>query len=228
MTDSNDVKKVSVIMAHPDDEVLGCGASIARLAGEGASVHILIMATGLTSRDGADAKALDALKAETKEAAAMLGAASVEFADFPDNAMDTRAMLHVVKKVENFISKNDPDMIFTHHSGDINIDHNITQRAVLTAARALPDTKPIEILACEVLSSTEFGPADKRLKPHCYIRVSDDNLQTVLDALGCYKGEIRQWPHPRSKEALMYQLRLRGAECGWGAAEVFEVLRLIR
>ena len=92
----------------------------------------------------------------------------------------------------------------------------------------LPDTKPIEILACEVLSSTEFGPADKSLKPHCYIRVSDDNLQAALDALGCYEGEIRHWPHPRSKEALMHQLRLRGAECGWGAAEVFEILRIVK
>ena len=228
MTNGSDMKKVAVIMAHPDDEVLGCGASIARLAGEGASVHILIMATGLTSRGEADAKALDALKDETKAAANMLGAASVEFADFPDNAMDTRALLDVVKTVEIFIRKTDPDMIFTHHSGDINIDHDITQRAVLTAARMLPDTKPIEILACEVLSSTEFGPADKRLKPHCYIRVGDDNLQAALDALGCYKGEIRHWPHPRSKEALMHQLRLRGAECGWGAAEVFEILRLVK
>ncbi|MDC0649735.1 PIG-L family deacetylase [Candidatus Puniceispirillum sp.] len=228
MTNGSDMKKVAVIMAHPDDEVLGCGASIARLAGEGASVHILIMATGLTSRGEADAKALDALKDEAKVAANMLGAASVEFADFPDNAMDTRALLDVVKTVEIFISKTDPDMIFTHHSGDINIDHDITQRAVLTAARMLPDTKPIEILACEVLSSTEFGPADKRLKPNCYIRVSDDNLQAALDALGCYKGEIRHWPHPRSKEALMHQLRLRGAECGWGAAEVFEILRQVK
>ena len=228
MTNGSDMKKVAVIMAHPDDEVLGCGASIARLAGEGASVHILIMATGLTSRGEADAKALDALKDETKAAAYMLGAASVEFADFPDNAMDTRALLDVVKTVEIFIRKTDPDMIFTHHSGDINIDHDITQRAVLTAARMLPDTKPIEILACEVLSSTEFGPADKRLKPHCYIRVSDDNLRAALDALGCYKGEIRHWPHPRSKEALMHQLRLRGAECGWGAAEVFEILRIVK
>ena len=228
MTNGSDMKKVAVIMAHPDDEVLGCGASIARLAGEGASVHILIMATGLTSRGETDAKVLDALKDETKAAANMLGAASVEFAGFPDNAMDTRALLDVVKTVEIFISKTDPDMIFTHHSGDINIDHDITQRAVLTAARMLPDTKPIEILACEVLSSTEFGPADKRLKPHCYIRVSDDNLQAALDALGCYKGEIRHWPHPRSKEALMHQLRLRGAECGWGAAEVFEILRLVK
>ena len=228
MNNGSDMKKVAVIMAHPDDEVLGCGASIARLSGEGASVYVLIMATGLTSRGGVDAKALDELKNETKAAASMLGVASVEFADFPDNAMDTQALLDIVKTVETFVSKTDPDIIFTHHSGDINIDHDITQRAVLTAARMLPDTKPIEILACEVLSSTEFGPADKCLKPHCYIRVSDDNLQVALDALGCYKSEIRHWPHPRSKEALMHQLKLRGAECGWGAAEVFVILRLVK
>ena len=228
MTDGTTTKRVSVILAHPDDEVLGCGGSIARLASEGASIHILIMATGLTSRGEADTKALDILKYQSKAAATILGAVGVEFADYPDNAMDTRSMLEVVKTVESFINKTEPDIIFTHHSGDINIDHDITQRAVLTAARMLPDTKPIEILACEVLSSTEFGPADKRLKPHCYIRVSDDNLHAAVDALGCYKGEIRNWPHPRSKEALVYQLRLRGAECGWGAAEAFEILRLVK
>lgn len=228
MTDGTIKKRVSVILAHPDDEVLGCGGSIARLASEGASIHILIMATGLTSRGEVDPKALDILKHQSKEAADILGAVCVEFADYPDNAMDTLPMLEVVKTVEGFLYKTEPDIIFTHHSGDINIDHDITQRAVLTAARMLPNTKPIEILACEVLSSTEFGPVDKRLKPHCYIRVSDDDLQTALDALGCYKGEIRSWPHPRSKEALMHQLRLRGAECGWGAAEVFEILRLVK
>lgn len=228
MTGAIEIKRVSVILAHPDDEVLGCGGSIARLASEGALVHILIMATGLTSRGEANTAALDVIKYQSKEAAAILGAASVEFADYPDNAMDTLSMLEVVKKVEGFINKTEPDIIFTHHSGDINIDHDITQRAVLTAARMLPDTRPIEILACEVLSSTEFGPADKRLKPHCYVRISDDNLQAAVEALGCYKGEIRSWPHPRSKEALIHQLRLRGAECGWGAAEVFEVLRLVK
>ena len=222
------MKKIAVVMAHPDDEVLGCGASIARFASAGASVHILILATGLTSRGPADEAALGVLKHEAMKAAETLGAKSIDFADFPDNAMDTCPLLDIVKAVEIFISKIQPDMIFTHHSGDINIDHDIAQRAVLTAARMLPDTRPVEILACEVLSSSEFGPADKRLKPHYYIRLSDEDVQAAASALECYKGEIRDWPHPRSQKALTHQLRLRGAECGWGAAEAFEVLRVVR
>ena len=222
------MKKIAVIMAHPDDEVLGCGASISRFANTGASVHILILATGLTSRGPADEIAVGVLKSEAKEAAKELGAKSIDFADFKDNAMDTVALLNVVKIVEKFIAKIEPDMIFTHHSGDINIDHDVTQRAVLTAARMLPHTKPVEILACEILSSTEFGSANKGLKPHYYIRLSEENMQAALRALDCYKGEVRNWPHPRSQKALKHQLSLRGAECGWDAAEVFEVLRVVR
>ena len=142
--------------------------------------------------------------------------------------MDSVSLLSVVKKVEGFIKNVDPDVIFTHHSGDINIDHDITQRAVLIGARMLPGTKPIELLACEVLSSTEFGPANKGLKAHCYVRLSESDVLAAVRALKCYDEEIREWPHPRSHVALTHQLRLRGAECGWGAAEVFEVLRVIK
>ena len=222
------VKTSAVIMAHPDDEVLGCGGSVARLAREGAEVHILIMASGLTSRGPADKQALAALKDEARAAANALGAASIEFCDFPDNAMDSCTLLDIVKSVEAYLANIEPDIIFTHHSGDINIDHDITQRAVLTAARSLPGTKPLEILACEVLSSSEFGPAARPLLPHYYIRLEEEDVTAALTALECYRGEIRDWPHPRSPEALAHQLRLRGAECGAKAAEVFEVLKVVR
>ena len=222
------MRKVAVIVAHPDDEVLGCGGSIARLTREGAAVHIQILATGLTSRGPASLKAIAELQDQARKAAHTLGATSVEFSDFPDNAMDTSSLLEVIKTVEYFLTKVDPDIIFTHHHGDINIDHNVTQRAVLTAARALPDTKPVEILACEVLSSSEFGPASQPLKPHYYIRLEESDVSAVQAALTCYKGEIRDWPHPRSTAALKHQLHLRGAECGYPAAEVFEVLKVTR
>ena len=107
--------------------------------GPGVSVHIFILATGLTSRGPADKAALLALKDQAKAACARLGAATIDFADFPDNAMDSVSLLEIVKQVESFLTKVKPDLIFTHHSGDINIDHDLTQRAVMTAARALPE-----------------------------------------------------------------------------------------
>ena len=225
MTETN---TVAAIMAHPDDEVLGCGGSLARLSRSGASVHIFILATGLASRGPADKASLLALRGHAKSAADRLGAATIDFADFPDNTMDSVKLLDVVKQVEAFLRKTEPDLIFTHHNGDINIDHDITQRAVMTATRALPGSKPFEVLACEVLSSTEFGPANKRLQPHLYMRLTEDDVKAAIDALVCYEGEIRDWPHPRSAEALEHRLRLRGVECGVDAAEVFEVLRMVR
>ena len=226
--DMDKTHTVAAIMAHPDDEVLGCGGSLARLSRSGAFVHIFILATGLTSRAPADKAALLALKDQARAAAARLGAATIDFADFPDNAMDSVSLLEIVKRVESFVNKIKPDLIFTHHNGDINIDHDLTQRAVMTATRALPKSKPLEVLACEVSSSPEFGPANKRLQPHLYMRLTEDDVKAAIDALFCYEGEIRDWPHPRSEKALEHQFRLRGAECGADAAEVFEVLRTIR
>lgn len=222
------MKTIAVIVAHPDDEVLGCGGSIARFSREGWSVHILIMATGLTSRGTVSQTELSKLRQNAQNAAATLNASNIEFYNFPDNAMDTCPLLEVVKSVELFLAKVEPDLIFTHHDGDINIDHDITQRAVMTAARALPKTKPVEILACEILSSSDFGPAEKPIKPHYYIRLDENDVEASLRALECYEGELRAWPHPRSTEALNHQLRLRGAECGATAAEVFEVLKVTR
>ena len=224
----SEINTVAAIMAHPDDEVLGCGGSLSRLSRSGASVHIFILATGLTSRGPADKAALLALKDQAKAATARLGAATIDFADFPDNSMDSVSLLEIIKKVESFVTKIKPDLIFTHHSGDINIDHDLTQRAVMTATRALPKSKPIEVLACEVLSSTEFGPANKQLQPHLYLRLTEEDVNAAIDALTCYREETRDWPHPRSARALECQFRMRGSECGVDAAEVFEVLRVVR
>jgi len=222
------MKHMAVVMAHPDDEVLGCGATMHKFSRDGMLVHVLILATGLTSRGPADQSALETLKERARQAADCLGVSSIEFADFPDNAMDTRPLLEIVKRVEKFITTVQPDVIFTHHNGDINIDHDITQRAVLTACRALPDSKPRELFACQVQSSTEFGRSDLQLRPDCYVRLTEEDVSAALRALRYYKGEIRAWPHPRSDTALEHKLRIRGSECGCEAAEAFEILRMIR
>lgn len=222
------MKRIAVIMAHPDDEVLGCGATLARYAREGAEISILILATGLTSRGTASEAEIESLQEQAKTAGCILGASLVEFAGFPDNAMDSVSLLEVIKCVEGFAKKTNPDVIFTHHNGDINIDHDVTQRAVLTAFRPLPGSKEREIFACNVLSSSEYGRSDWRPRPDCYVALQEEDVDAAVAALECYSGEIRQWPHPRSSATIRYQARLFGAECGRDYAQVFEVLRLTR
>ena len=151
MINHSRIKAVAAIMAHPDDEVLGCGGTLKNLSRHGVSVHVLILASGLTSRGVKNKVALESLKENARIASKKLGVKTIEFADFPDNAMDSVQLLDIVKRVEEFVLKVEPDIIFTHHNGDINIDHEITQRAVMTSTRALPGSRPIEILACEVL-----------------------------------------------------------------------------
>ena len=122
-----------------------------------------------------------------------------------------------------FLDKTEPSLIITQHSGDINIDYDLTQRDVITATRALPGSKLFDVLACEVLSTTEFGPVNRRLQSHLYVRLTEDDANGAIDALVCYENEIRSWRHPRSSKALKYQLRLSSADCGAQDAEVFEV-----
>lgn len=220
-------KSVCVVVAHPDDEVLGFGASIASHVERGDKVHILILATGLASRGPVLDEQIMQLEEEAKAAASVLGAHSVEFGRFPDNAMDTVSLLSVVQAVETFFACWEPDVIYTHHHGDINIDHEIVQRAVLTARRPLPGQKEIAIFAGEVLSSSEYGASRNQLRPDVYRGVAQKHIEKKMSALMCYKGELREWPHPRSPEAIQYLARNRGAECGREFAEVLEVLRIV-
>src|SRR5690349_4364925 len=141
-------RKIAAIFAHPDDEILGCGGAMACHAAAGDDIRILLLATGLRARGRADEAAIGKLRDDARRAADIVGAKAIEFVDFPDNAMDSVPLLDVVKRVEEFVGGFDPHTIYTHHDGDLNIDHGIVHRAVLTACRPLPKTSPFEILAC--------------------------------------------------------------------------------
>lgn len=222
-------KNVAVVVAHPDDEVLGFGGTICRHADADDRIHILILATGLSSRteDGvADKKALEALRAQARAASKVMGVELVEFSDFPDNRMDSVPLLDVIKKVEEFMVRSQPVTVYTHHSGDLNIDHQVCARAVLTACRPLPGAAIERIYAGEVVSSSEYAAPADRFQPTSYIGIAE-TLERKLQALGHYAGEIRPWPHPRSSEAIEALARLRGSECGLDAAEAFVALREI-
>lgn len=221
-------KTVLVFAAHPDDEVLGCGATIARHIRSGDDVHVVIMAEGITSRPGdasGQTEELARLHAAARQANAALGATSLHLLGFADNRMDAVALLDVVKAVEGFIDRYRPDTVYTHHGGDVNIDHSVVHRAVITACRPLPGQPVKTLLFFEVPSSTEWQTPSS-FAPDWFVDVSV-TLDAKLAALAAYAQELRPFPHPRSAEGVRHLAGWRGATVGVAAAEAFKVGRVI-
>lgn len=218
-------RTIVILAAHPDDEVLGCGGTIAKLADAGAIVHVAFMADGVFSRAGdenARRAELAVRRAAAQKACDILGVKSVFFGEFPDNRMDTVALLDIVRAVEDLIAKHQPDTVFTHHAGDVNIDHRRMHEAVVTACRPQRG-HPVKTLLCfEVPSSTEWqlpGSAPA-FAPNWFVNISD-TLDRKLAALDAYAAELRDWPHPRSQQGVEHLARWRGATVGVDAAEAF-------
>lgn len=201
------------------------GASLARHASAGHAVHILILCRGLESRGSAGSDELNRLAEDARTAASALGTSAPEFAGLPDNMLDTVPLLDVVKLVEDFIGRVTPDVIYTHHRGDLNVDHRIAHEAVVTASRPLPGRSVPRLLAGEVLSSTEWqSPQMSPFVPTVFHDVTD-GLNAKLAAMRAYSGELREAPHPRSLDGIRAQTRLRGVQSGCEAAEAFMLVR---
>lgn len=221
---------VLVIAAHPDDEVLGCGGTIARLASEGKNVHIVILAEGITSRaDVAENEAAEQMKILHQQAKAVgkfLGATDVQLLGFPDNRMDTVPLLDVVQKIEKVIEEIQPDVVYTQHGGDLNIDHSVTFRATLTATRPMEGCPVKCVYAYEVGSSTEwsFQKLSPVFRPTSYVDISS-TLDKKMQAMTIYTSEVRPFPHPRSPAAISTKAKFHGSTVGLHAAEAFELIR---
>ena len=219
---------VLVVAAHPDDEVLGAGGTIARLANEGADVTILILGEGAASRrPGQDQGAeVEALAAQAQEAGRLLGAKEVVCKGLPDNRFDTLPLPDVVKIVEEWVDRVSPETVYCHHAGDLNVDHAVAARAILTATRPQAGSVVRDVFAFEAPSSTEwtFGQLSSAFTPNRFVDVSD-TLETKIRAMETYRSEVRPFPHPRSPEALRAAALRWGSVAGFGAAEAFEVVR---
>ena len=227
----HEAKKVLVIAAHPDDEVLGCGGTIARHADSGDQVQILIMAEGATSRqpqrDRTQAnEKLSALKNAAIAAGSILGAAGVELLDLPDNRLDSVDRLDIIKRIEDRIDYHQPQVIYVHHAGDVNVDHRRLHEAVITACRPTPGQPVKRILSYEVASSSEWQPPGSApaFTPNWFVDIHSQWARK-REALLAYADEMRAWPHARSIEALEHLARWRGAQVGVEAAEAFFLLR---
>lgn len=223
---------VLVVVAHPDDEVLGCGGSMARWAIAGRAVHVLILADGEMARAASTKahgeRAILARQAAARSANQILGARSVEFAGLPDNQLDQTGMLQVARVVEAAVAAVQPETIVTHFYGDLNVDHRVAQEAVAVAARPQPNSPVCEVLLFETLSSTEWqisGQASA-FQPNWFVDISA-YLEIKLRAMEAYRAELREFPHPRSLHAIAALAHLRGATAGLAAAEGFVLGRRI-
>lgn len=218
-------QSILILAAHPDDEVLGCGGTIAKLAGKGATIHVAFFSDGVFSRADDQIKQQDELcirRAAARKACEILGVKSVSFGDFPDNRMDSVALLDITKSVEELIDEHRPKTVFTHHAGDLNIDHRCVHKAVVTACRPQSRYPVKTILSFEVPSSTEWQLSGSApvFAPNWFVDISD-TLDRKFAALDAYNAEMRAWPHPRSQQGVEHLARWRGATAGVDAAEAF-------
>lgn len=224
---------VLCVATHPDDEIIGVGGALARHAEQGDDVAVTILSEAGPARHDEMTPEVEERVLErqdcTRRACRRLGVETVDFYDFPDNAFDDVPLLDLVKAVENEIQKHDPDVVYTHHYGDLNISHELTCRAVVTAARPLPDSGIRRILAYETLSNSEWSVPNvkNQFQPSVFVDISE-HLDAKLDALAEHEVELRDHPHPRTIENVRRNAKLWGAKAGVPAAEPFELLREVR
>ena len=229
-------KRIMIVAAHPDDELIGLGATMHKLIKEqGVVVHAVILGEGITSRsDTRDTEkwkeVLDAHHANMNAACAHIGFASIHNYNFSDNRFDSHALLDIVKVVEKEKEEFKPDIIFTHNAGDLNVDHRYTFQAVMTATRPMADEGVTTVITFETNSATDWQYANhpEQFHPNLFVEISEEDLQAKIDALAEYKFEIRDFPHPRSAKALRVLAEYRGYTTGCMLAEAFEIVRYIK
>lgn len=221
-------KKVLAVVAHSDDEALGCGGTLARHVDEGDHVSVVFVADGVSSRLSVSPGDARRRHRAAVEAQAILGLHEVHHLDLPDNRLDSLPLLDVVQAIERIVTLIAPEVVYTHHHGDLNIDHRVVHEAVMTTCRPMPGSSVREIYSFEVMSSTEWSAPDKRpFLPQLRVDIGDQ-LQRKIDALGAYAEEMRGTPHSRSIEHLRALAFHRGNEVGVEAAEAFMILRMVR
>ncbi len=218
--------KILVVAAHPDDEVLGAGGTILKHIKDRDQVNILILSDGETSRGVGN---ITTRRNQAKKAAKILGVKKIILEKLPDNKFDSLPLLEIVKKVEKVISEIKPNIIYTHFSDDLNIDHRLTFQAVLTACRPQPGFFVKKILSFEILSSTEWQKKKKKnlFCPNYYNNISNF-IDKKINALTVYADELRPYPHPRSKAGVKILAQYRGLEVGYKYAEAFEIVRQLK
>ena len=227
------MSKVLAVVAHPDDEILGVGGTLIKHSQNNDEVYCLILGEGMTSRTEnrgkTDDNKLEELHNASLEAAEIIGIEELYFSNFPDNRFDSIDLLDIIKEVEKYIEKINPEIIYTHYHGDLNIDHKRTFQAVITACRPIGNYNVKAIYAFETPSSTEwsFGNNNEKFSPNVFVDI-ERNLPQKLKAMECYQSEIRDYPHPRSTKALETIAARWGIVVGKKYVEPFKLIRKVK
>lgn len=222
------VERALCVAAHPDDEVLFAGATLAQLADRGVETHVLVLGEGIGARFDDNQRpdaAVSRLGSELRRAAEILGAQPHQL-HFPDNRFDSLDLLDVVRALEAIKADVRPGLVLTHHPGDMNVDHGVTCRAVLTAFRPLPGEPRVTIATGETLSSSEWNVPEigSAFNPNWFVD-AQAGLDRKVAAMAAYETELRDWPHPRSLDGIRVAARRWGMTVGLEAAEPFRILR---
>lgn len=227
-------KRVLVIVAHPDDELLGIGGTLNKLSQDNCEIKIVILGEGLTSRannrNTSEWKEQLVLhRSNINNAKEIIGYAHVAIYDFPDNRFDSVDLLDIIKIIEKEKELFNPEIVFTHHGGDLNIDHQRTFEAVMTAFRPLEGENAESIITFETPSGTEWQASSdpRRFIPNLFVELTDNNINAKAKAMECYEFEKRTFPHPRSSKALEITAQQRGIMIGSEFAEAFCIVRNI-
>lgn len=219
--------RILIIAAHPDDEMLGCGATVAKMVKNNSIARTVILGQGMLSRKSSKGS-LNELRKNAQEANRIIGINEVHFHDFPDNSMDTVPLLKIIKTVEKEIDSFQPSIIFTHYGNDLNIDHRITFQAVMTSCRPQPNFKTPTIYSFYTVSSTDWidGNIFQQFSPNVFLDISD-TIDLKLTALSKYKSEMMPSPHSRSLESVRIFSRYWGMRVGKQYVEPFSLVRKV-
>ncbi|MBA3010715.1 MAG: PIG-L family deacetylase [Desulfobacula sp.] len=217
------ILNVLALVAHGDDEVIGCGATLAKHVQQGDRVYLIVVADGVSSREKKDKTKRDQALAESCD---ILGIHLLHQFDFKDNQLDQYPLLELVKAVEQQTRKIPFDTVYTHSNKDLNIDHRVVHDIALTVFRPLPEEIVRKMYAFEIMSATHWYDPDAVFNPRRFVDV-EKLWEKKMQALEAYAMELREFPHARSKQALKALAQFRGCQAGMEKAEAFEVLRIL-
>lgn len=215
------MEKILVICAHPDDETLGLGGTIKLHSLNGSKVYVLNFADGESSRIKFTNNILERQKQAIK-AASILGIKETKFLDYEDQKLDTVPLVELSKQIELAIKKWNPSIVYTHFWGDVNQDHKVLFDATIIATRPTPNSKINKVICYETPSSTEWG--NQNFKPNHFINIQKVSKMKIK-AFQQYRNEIKKFPHPRSKQAILIRSNYWGSSIGIENAEAFIILR---